>query len=365
MAFVPRRMIFSRVVTWCAPVVLALLGVAAPGWSLDLSESGSAEQLCEHALPVARAFDLPWLQAPDCDRDAPQSEHEAGEGVGGCHDEGRLIEAMRARRYVSERAALLTEPHEATIAATDFSFAEFDPVAEVVRVQLSAGLPVNGTMLRLEFADDTPIEFAAGPDEAARWEELRVVDGLELRVVFALDLPEGARTEVCRQDAEADALVVGVVPVRAELVDVLTDAVLGSTRTTFERAAAIRWDADVDGDTPGLHPEAALTSLDVVGGDAIEDLDLEMLRYAAETVLLECYVRGLESNAQLRGALVLEFDVGGLESVVAPEVAIDALGSREVAACAVDAVSGMPWALVLGRAPQDGTRVRATLVLHR
>lgn len=364
---------------------VAALGTAVEAHALEVVDGTDLAEICRRTEVPSRALPIPWLQPPECSRadhgveaDPPdwdvlpdsvpgfaaaaEGEHsQIDTAPEACLDASRSVQAISAHRFAVERAALLLQSHRASIPSSAFALMPYDEQTELLAISVSDDFELFGGAWVLDVVDDQPLEFALSPADAADVEQRWALDALVLELTFELPWSTDWSGDYCYH-APTGASALRIHPLRAALVDALTGQVLVRSRTQFDVAAGMRHD---EGSSEPPQPGVQVTSLEVISGGANEDLDFEMMRVAIEFGLLECYLRGLSTNARLQGAMVFVLDAGALESDEPPVVSIDALGSDVVHGCAVDALSRLPWPSVCGRMPPADTQLRATVVFDR
>jgi hypothetical protein len=343
---------------------LAVLSASASTHALDLRVPGAAQMLCAHAAD-SRSTAPPWLRLPDCASEGSGASLVAlAPDDGACDPAARSVAAISAREFALERAELLVRTHEVWVGTRDLEPGVWDEHAEVYVVPFVGAVPFGGGAFALDLVGSDGVLFEAGADAFDRVQHLWGLDALQARLVFELPLELFVDTPFCREGEDGTQVVYGRL-LGAELVESLTGEVLASTRTEAAVAADVRWGPRRGGADPGAQPRVDVTSIDVVSGGAGAALDLEMVRWAIEVELLDCYLQGLASNSLLQGALVFELLVGVDESATPPRVSIDAVGSPELTDCSVDALSRLRWDAVCGAEPDLGTQIRTTVVFSR
>ena len=81
--------------------------------------------------------------------------------------------------------------------------------------------------------------------------------------------------------------------------------------------------------------------MDVQGVDGCTSDEAALLQARVEAVFPDCYLSGLAHNANLQGAMVLEFELESGGATARPRVAIDVLENERVRDCALAAVERM------------------------
>jgi hypothetical protein len=252
---------------------------------------------------------------------------------------GDEVERGRARaEHRRRRTAALERYYQVTVPAAGFRFREYDVGEKRLTLETRRSFGVApGVELVVPTGDDEPdmvARVAAGP--ATQVVRLRGKGKLGLRVTLRL-LP-GPHGDPCSRVAARRATRVAVDPLAFELVE------MGKVEIVHYR-----------GELPGYHEavQAVVRFGKPSAGSVDAPASLVQALRGLESGLLQCYRKGLEGNARLRGALVVGFHVDAAGHVTHAKAEINSLGDDAVTACVLARVS----AFRLAKALRGGGRV--------
>ncbi|HEY3359537.1 MAG TPA: AgmX/PglI C-terminal domain-containing protein [Polyangia bacterium] len=286
-------------------VVLALVLAAGP--------AGAAERLPVVPLEAAGLRRLCEVVRPD------SQVHFTGDEV----QRGKAREEHRRRR-----AAALEKFYAVTVPAGGFTFREYDVADQRLPIEARRGFVVSDAAeLVIPPGEDDPPELVvtAAPPLAEQLVRLRVKNKLALRLTFKLD--PGASGDPCGRGAARRARV-GIDPLAFELLET------GRAAALF-RGELPGYQEAVYATVPVKGPRVRLAKPSITGN--LPPADVSAGLHGLEAGLLPCYQRGLESNARLRGALVVGVKLEG-GRVVQAHSEINSLGDDAVVGCVVERV---------------------------
>ena len=158
-------------------------------------------------------------------------------------------------------------------------------------------------------------------------------DQILLRLHFQLAALENPLLSYCETRDDGVVVIHGRL-LAGELVARGEGSVFARAGSERLRTHRIRFGIDVRV-TTSSPPEPRVTVISTTVMDAPEAPDeVEYLTLESESVLLPCYLRGLNLNGRLRGALVMQYRVDREGNIIHPTIAIDAIGDPLVTGCA-------------------------------
>jgi hypothetical protein len=183
-------------------------------------------------------------------------------------------------------------------------------------------------------------------------------DQVQLRLFFhliSLDHPELAYCELTERGLTR---IFGRL-LAADLVGRFDEQPLAHAETERYQWSRVRFGIDAPERYQPPQPRVFITSTSFSTTD-VAPSEAEAMRAEAEARLMPCYLRGLNHNGRLQGAMVVSLEVDSAGSVSAPTVTLDAIDQPLVTGCAVGALDRLP-------VPRDrvrGFRVRMTVIFR-
>ena len=182
-------------------------------------------------------------------------------------------------------------------------------------------------------------------------------DQILLRLHFQLAALDNPVLSYCEAEEDGAVVIHGRL-LAGELIDRGRGAVLVRAESERLRAHRIRFGVDTGVAT---EPRVTVISTTILDAPDIPD-EVEYLTLESESVLLPCYLRALNLNGRLRGALVTQYHVDREGNVIQPTISIDAIGDSMVTGCAAAALQTIA---IPRQDPEPAYGVRMTVIFSQ
>lgn len=239
---------------------------------------------------------------------------------------GNEVQRGRARlEHRRRRAAALERYYSASVPTPGFSFREYEAGEQHLAIEVRRPFALGDNVeLGLPVTEDEPeLVATVAPPAAEAIARLRQKGKLALRLGFKLEA-QGQGEDVCVRGT-ARRIKLRIDPLFFELVEGARSRYRGELPAYAEALRAT---------VPVVGPRVKVERPSVSAGEPSRELMTALV--ALEAGLLPCYQHGLESNARLRGALVVGFSVDGAGKVGGARSEINSLGDEHVAACVLE-----------------------------
>jgi hypothetical protein len=249
-----------------------------------------------------------------------------------------VLQAHRYRDYSMTRYRRLTDVYAVLLDTNEFGFLPSEP--GLLTVAVWSAFSLFDGLFELDLGNAPDFSFVVTDEQREAIEAGLASDQLRLRLYFhliSLDHPELAYCEV------TDGGVTRILGrlLAADLIDRASEQPVAHAETERYQWSRVRFGIQTPESYQPPRPRVTITSTSFSTTDVAPSED-EVLRAQAEARLMPCYLRGLNLNGRLQGAIVvsLEVDAGGLVS--RPTITIDALDQPLVTGCAVGALDSLP-----------------------
>ena len=242
-----------------------------------------------------------------------------------------LVQSRQRHEYVVQRLHRLMQVYSVLLQPSEYRFLPSDP--DVMTVDTLEPLPIFSGSHALDLGSAASLSF---PVFEGQLDELVAgyrSDQVLLRLHFQLAALENPLETYCETGADGVVVLHGRL-LAGELVDRGESSVLARAENERLRTHRIRFGVDVRVSVSSPpEPRVTVISTTVTEGHGAP-AEVEYLTLESESVLLPCYLRALNNNGRLRGALVTQYQVDHEGNLIHPTVAIDAIGDPLVTGCA-------------------------------
>lgn len=273
-----------------------------------------------------------------------------------------VVFALRAREYARRRATIVRDVYEVVIPSSSLPAWTWDADTVALVAIVGETLPVFDGAVLLRSADGEPLVFPMSQGDADVTIEAHEMGGLAVRLSFTLMGRERPWAPFCTHGASGEP-VVDVRLVSAVLVDAWAPEPAARAETVAFAEEHVRAEIARVGIAQQGSPIVEVTSLEISGPEGCGYDDSAILQATMESLFSECYLAGLERNANLRGALVLSYGIQADGVVTRPAIEIDVLDDMRVNDCIMAILDRLTVPLSELRAPLD-VRSRVRFVLR-
>mgnify|MGYP007011821032 CR=1 FL=1 len=269
------------------------------------------------------------------------------------------LDALQA--FEQLRAQQVLRAHRVRVPSVDFRLGPYNDTLGILPVTWEGSLPIHGGASELHLQHTPEILFDVEPWVAEDLLRRHAMHALPMRLVFHVRGADDLRTPWCEEDEEGVWHVRGVL-LFAELIDPATGEQLATQRTSAYEVERSRI-----GDCPARLLRAPrmgveVAVIEVEQGEPLLAAHESFLREQLSLAWMPCYVQGLTTNGQLRGALVVRLRVDDRGRARSPQVVLDVANNEELAACVRTSVDHMPawwWGI-----PTHPRTLRMTTFFH-
>lgn len=321
---------------------------SGPAVAAELERAVDVEALCALSEPVEMAFPLMGGSAaarePEVTDAAESGAPVALPSVIQVEEEGEIqdgpdpvLEVFRAREYARERVAALVEPYEVVVPTSAFPGWSWEPLLGGVAMSAAAAFEAHGFLF--EPVGAQRVIFPMGHEEAEMVLAAHALGAASLRVQVALRSRERPWQPICVHDSGQTRIEVEILT--AELVDGWSEVPRARAATVAFVEERVRAQVARAGMAMEGVPLVEVMSMDVQSVDGCTSDEAALLQSTVEAIFPDCYLSGLAHNANLQGAMVLEFELESSGATTRPRVAIDVLENERVRDCVLAAVERM------------------------
>ena len=251
---------------------------------------------------------------------------------------GDEVQRGKAREeHRRRREAALQKFYTTGVPSTGFAFREYDAAEQRLAVESRRPFPVGDNVeVGILPGDDEPPELVAAlpPAAAEAAVRLRVKNKLGLKLLFKLD--PGTSGDPCAR-APGKRVHAYIEPLVFELVEPSKAALFRGELPGYQEA--------IYATVPVKGPRVRVGKPTVSGAAPTADVAAGLK--GLEAGFVACYQRGLESNAKLRGALVVGLRLEG-GRVAQAHSEINSLGDDATVACVIDRLRAHRFAKAKG-----------------
>lgn len=248
-----------------------------------------------------------------------------------------VLQTQRRHEYAETRNRRLLDVYSITIDTSAYRFLPSEP--SVLTVDTLEPFQLFGGVYRLELTGVANISFAVSDTEREAIIAGFASDQILLSVHFNLASLDNPDDPFCRDEGDDSVTIIGQL-LAAELLSRTSYETLARLETERYRDQQIRLGVEPTDDGAAPFP-SVLISATVFLSTTPPDEEIGLLEMEAETQLLPCYVRGLNVNGRLQGALVLTYSVESDGSISEPLISIDAIDEPHVTGCVMGNFEGM------------------------
>ena len=268
-----------------------------------------------------------------------------------------VLQTQRRHEYAETRNRRLLDVYSITIDTSAYRFLPSEP--SVLTVDTLEPFQLFGGAYGLELSGIANISFAVSDADRETIIAGFASDQILLSVHFNLASLDDPDEPFCRIGAD-DTITISGHLLAAELLFRTSYETLVRAETERYRDQQIRLGGEPTADGAAPFP-SILISATVFLSTTPPDEEIGLLEMEAETQLLPCYVRGLNVNGRLQGAIVLTYSVESDGSVSDPLISIDAIDEPHLTGC----VTGNFEDMSIPRShPGSSYQVRMTVIFR-
>lgn len=267
-----------------------------------------------------------------------------------------LVTARLRHDYVLQRHRRLTEVYSVTLDTSQYRFLPGEPT--LLTVDTLSPFTLFGGAFELDLGPAAELAFPVGQAEAEELLAGYASDQTLLRLYFQLSALEDPGLSYCSW-VDGTLRIHGYL-LGGELVSRPDERRLAWSQTERYSRVQVRLGFELRASVHAPMPAVEVTHL-AFPRAAPEPDEAEVLRMEAESRAMPCYVRGLNRNGRLQGAVVVAYEIASDGRVSETTVTIDAVDQSVLTGCVLSALEG----IVLPRQhPGQDYPVRMTIVFR-
>lgn len=292
--------------------------------------------LCGLGTNMAVAFPIATVNDADdlCETTEPILTND---GADADLNSDPVLQTQRRHEYGETRNRRLLDVYSVTIDTSTYRFLPSEP--SVLTVDTLEPFQLFGGVYWLELTGVANISFAVSDADREAIIAGFASDQILLSVHFNLASLDNPDEPFCRVGADDATIIIGQL-LAAELLSRTSYESLARVETDRYRDQQIRLGSEPTDDGASLLPSVLISATVFLSATPSEE-EIALLEMEAETQLLPCYVRGLNVNGRLQGAIVLTYSVESDGSVSEPLISIDAIDEPHVTGCVMGNLEGM------------------------